>query len=117
MHLCAFLSQKRSRAECNYDIGNRELLAVKVTLEELETLAGGSRATILTIRTHHKNLEYLQSAKRLNFFFNRFHFHLSYRPGSKNVKPDALSRIYSSDPVTNEPEPILPLSCVLGAVH
>ena len=32
IHLCAFLSQKLSPAERNYDVGNRELLAVKVAL-------------------------------------------------------------------------------------
>lgn len=31
---CAFLSRKLSTVECNYDAGNRELLAIKVALEE-----------------------------------------------------------------------------------
>lgn len=30
IHLCTFLSRKLSSAEQNYDVGNRELLAVKV---------------------------------------------------------------------------------------
>jgi len=34
MHPCAFLSWRLSSAERNYDVGNRELLAVKVALEE-----------------------------------------------------------------------------------
>ncbi|CAM4730306.1 unnamed protein product [Leuciscus chuanchicus] len=34
MHPCAFLSHRLSPAERNYDIGNRELLAVKLALEE-----------------------------------------------------------------------------------
>ncbi len=29
-------------------------------------------------------------------FFNRFDFILSFRPGSKNLKPDALSRVYAN---------------------
>lgn len=33
-HPCAFFSQRMSPAERNYDIGNRELLAVKLALEE-----------------------------------------------------------------------------------
>nr|XP_008304864.1 PREDICTED: uncharacterized protein LOC103376232 [Stegastes partitus] len=34
LHPCAFLSQKLSPAEPNYDVGNRELLMVKIALEE-----------------------------------------------------------------------------------
>ncbi|KAG1929495.1 hypothetical protein F2P79_022926 [Pimephales promelas] len=34
MHPCAFFSHRLSPAERNYDIGNRELLAVKLALEE-----------------------------------------------------------------------------------
>ena len=34
MHPCAFLSRRLSQVERNYDVGNRELLAVKVALEE-----------------------------------------------------------------------------------
>ena len=34
MHPCAFLSRWLSQAERNYDVGNRELLAVKLALEE-----------------------------------------------------------------------------------
>lgn len=52
-----------------------------------------------TVLTDHKNLEYLRTAKRLNprqarwsLFFSRFHFTVTYRPGSKNAKADALSR-------------------------
>ena len=34
LHPCAYLSRKLSAAERNYDVGNRELLAVKVALDE-----------------------------------------------------------------------------------
>ncbi|XP_047190425.1 uncharacterized protein LOC118319617 isoform X2 [Scophthalmus maximus] len=45
LHPCAFFSRKLSPAEQNYDVGNRELLAVKLALEEW-TLAGRSRDTV-----------------------------------------------------------------------
>ncbi|XDV33933.1 hypothetical protein PO909_004169 [Leuciscus waleckii] len=114
MHPCAFLSHRLSPAERNYDIGNRELLAVKLTLEEWRHWLEGSGVPFI-VWTDHKNLEYIRSAKRLNsrqarwaLFFGRFDFTLSYRPGSKNIKPDSLSRIFdrSERPVT--PECILP---------
>lgn len=34
LHPCAFFSRRRTPAEQNYDVGNRELLAVKLALEE-----------------------------------------------------------------------------------
>lgn len=34
LHPCAFYSHRLSPAEQNYDVGNRELLAVKLALEE-----------------------------------------------------------------------------------
>ena len=122
MHPCAFLSRRLSRAERNYDVGNRELLAVKMALEEWRHWLEGAEHPFI-VWTDHKNLEYIRKAKRLNsrqarwgLFFNRFDFSLSYRPGSRNVKPDALSRLYDPEPVAKEPEPILPLTCVVGAV-
>ena len=49
-------------------------------------------------------------------FFARFNFTLSYRPGSKNAKPDALSRLFYPDSFPKSEETILPASCVIGAV-
>ncbi|XP_071016463.1 uncharacterized protein [Oncorhynchus clarkii lewisi] len=72
----------------------------------------------------HKNLEYPRTAKCLNsrqaswaLLFTRFNFSLSYRPGFKNVKPDALSRRYSPTAITSEPETILPTSCLAMALR
>ncbi|KAK3532671.1 hypothetical protein QTP86_027655 [Hemibagrus guttatus] len=68
-----------------------------------------------TVLTDHKNLEYLRAAKRLNprqarwaLFFTRFNFTISYRPGSKNTKADALSRMFAPEESPETPEPILP---------
>ncbi|KAI3358253.1 hypothetical protein L3Q82_003251 [Scortum barcoo] len=121
-HPCAFLSCKLSSAERKYDVGNRELLAIKVALEEWRHWLEGAEQPFL-VWTDHKNLGYLKSAKRLNsrqarwaLFFSQFRFTLSYRPGSQNAKPDALSRLYDPEPAAKEPEPILPPDRVVGAV-
>lgn len=103
-------------------MGDRELLAVKMALEEWRHWLEGSELPFL-LWTDHKNLKYIQSAKRLNsrqarwaLFFGRFNFSLTYRPGSKNTKPDALSRAFTSvGPVTSL-DSILPQSCVVGAL-
>ena len=113
VHPCAFYSHRLSPAERNYDIGNKELLAVKLAIEEWRQWLEGARVPFL-VWTDHKNLEYLHSAKRLNsrqarwaLFFSRFDFHLAYRPGSKNLKPDALSRIFEPEDRVEPPETIL----------
>uniref|UniRef100_A0A8C5M5M4 Gypsy retrotransposon integrase-like protein 1 n=1 Tax=Leptobrachium leishanense TaxID=445787 RepID=A0A8C5M5M4_9ANUR len=100
LHPIAFFSKKMSPAECNYDIGDKELLAIKQALEEWRHILEGCLHPI-TIYTDHKNLEYLKSAKRLRprqarwaLFFSRFQFHLTFRPGSRNGKADALSRLH-----------------------
>ncbi len=93
LHPCAFMSRRLSDAERNYHVGDLELLAVKLTLEEWRHWLEGAQHP-LQVLTDHKNLEYIQQAKRMNprqarwsLFFNRFQFLLSYRPGTKNVKP------------------------------
>ncbi len=103
LHPCAFMSSRLSDAERNYHVGDRELLAVKLALEEWRHWLEGAQHPFQVL-TNHKNLEYLQQAKQLNprqarwsLFFNCFQFLLSYRPGTKNVKPDALSQAYSAE--------------------
>ncbi|CAJ0965001.1 unnamed protein product [Ranitomeya imitator] len=114
MKPCAFFSRKFSPAERNYDVGNRELLAMKWAFEEWRHWLEGAKHRVVVL-TDHKNLTYLESAKRLNprqarwsLFFSRFDFVVSYLPGSKNVKADALSRSFVPDsPGVPEPAGIL----------
>ena len=84
VHPCAFYSHRLSPAERNYDIGNKELLAVKLALEEWRQWLEGEQVPF-QVWTDHKSLEYLYTAKRLNsrqarwaLFFARFNFHLAY---------------------------------------
>lgn len=123
LHPCAFLSHRLSSCERNYHVGDRELLAVKLALEEWRHWLEGAKHPFQVL-TDHKNLEYIQQAKRLtprqarwSLFFNRFDFVLSYRSGSKNLKPDALSRIYSNTPRERNPEAIIPQSKILAPLR
>lgn len=123
MHPCAYFSRRLTPAERNYDVGNRELLAVVLALQEWRHWLEGSTLPFV-VWTDHKNLSYLRSARRLNsrqarwaLFLGRFQFTLTYRPGSRNIKPDALSRQFTP-PVEESPvETILPSSCVVGAAR
>ncbi|KAL2083752.1 hypothetical protein ACEWY4_021525 [Coilia grayii] len=80
LHPCAYFSHRLSPAERNYDIGDRELLAVKLALEEWQHWLEGASVPFI-VWTDHKNLEYIRSAKRLNprqarwsLFLSRFNF-------------------------------------------
>ncbi len=65
VHSCVFFSHRLSPTERNYNIGNRELLAVKLALEEWCHWLEGS-GVLFIVWTDHKNLQYIKSAKRLN---------------------------------------------------
>lgn len=103
-------------------MGNPELLVVKLALEEWRHWLEGAEHPFV-VWTDHKNLAYIQNAKRLNshqahwqLFFTRFNFTLTYRPGKHDIKPNALSHQYTSHDSSAEPETILSTSCVVGAV-
>ncbi len=103
LHPCAYFSRKMSPAEQNYDIGNCELLAIKLELEEWRHWLERAQHPFEVI-TDHKNLQYLREARRLNpqqarwaLFFTHFKFTVTYRPGHKNLRADALSRLHFSD--------------------
>ncbi|KAI3370656.1 hypothetical protein L3Q82_007222 [Scortum barcoo] len=49
-------------------------------------------------------------------FFSRFDFVLTYHPGSRNIKPDALSRQFSVEEKVQEEENILTTSRVIAAI-
>ena len=85
-------------AKCNYEIYDKELLAIirafKVWRPELE----GTEKPI-TVISDHKNLEYFMTTKLLSRrqarwleFLSRFNFKITYRPGGLNKRADALTR-------------------------
>ena len=124
IHPVAFLSHRFSPAEANYDIRNQELVAVHAVLTEWRHWVEGAQHPIL-IWMDHKNLTYIQDAKRLGprqarwaLFFCRFDFTLTYRPGSKNVRADALSRLFPTETPNSIPteDTILPPARVVGVV-
>ena len=98
LHLVAYFSKKYSPAEYNYEIYDKELMAIIRCFEEwrpeLESMPHPIR-----VLSDHKNLEYFMSTKLLSHrqarwseFLSRFNFKIVYRPGKAGAKPDALTR-------------------------
>ncbi|KAJ8333610.1 hypothetical protein SKAU_G00416180 [Synaphobranchus kaupii] len=61
LHPCAFFSRRLSAAEHNYDVGDRELLAIKLALEEWRHWLEGAGTPFIVFTDHH-NLIYLSPA-------------------------------------------------------
>ena len=94
----AFFSAKHLPAECNYDIHDKELLAIIKCIKEWNSELRGLKKPF-TILTDHKNLEPFGTKKVLNERQIRWmeilaplSFTLKHRPGKASVVPDALSR-------------------------
>jgi len=95
----AFFSSKHTAPECNYEIYDKELLAIVKALEEWRPELQGTEEPF-EIVTDHKNLQTFMTTKQLNQrqvrwaeFLSQFNFIITYRPGSKATVPDALSRL------------------------
>jgi len=98
LHPVAYYSKKHSSAECNYDIYDKELMAIIKALEEWRPECEGA-AYPLQLITDHKNLEYFMTKKLLNRrqarwseFLSQFDYKIVYRPAKSNGKADALTR-------------------------
>jgi transposase InsO family protein len=94
----AFYSKKHTATECNYEIYDKELMAIIRCFEEWRPELEGAPSPIKVI-TDHRNLEYFTTTKLLNRrqarwseFLSRFNFQITYRPGKQGAKPDALTR-------------------------
>jgi len=97
-HPVAFYNKSLSPVEWNYEIHDKEMLAIIHALEEWRHFLEGA-CHLVEIWTDHKNLEYFMTAKKLNccqvqwsLYLARFDFKLVHRPGHFMGKPDALSR-------------------------
>ncbi len=83
-HPCTYFSRKLTPVESNYDIGNREMLTIKLNLEEWHHWLEVAHHHF-TVITDNKHFQYLREAKRLNprqawwaLFFTCFQFTIMY---------------------------------------
>ncbi len=123
LYPCAYYSRKLTPTERNYDVGDRELLAIKSALEEWRHWLEGARHPFLVL-TDHRNLEYLKTARRLNprqarwsLFFSRFVFTVIYRPGTKNINADALSRQFEIGSEPTQPENVISPTIIISPIQ
>jgi len=98
VHPVAFHSHTFTVAELNYDIHDKELLAIfkvfKIWQHYLEGLAYS-----IDIITDHKNLEYFSTTKILTWrqaqwseYLSQFNLVIRFHPGHLSTKLDALTR-------------------------
>jgi len=94
----AFISKSLNTMEQNYEIHDKEMLAVIRCLEAWRPYLEGVKLEF-KIWTDHKNLQYFMTSQKLNhrqvrwtLYLSRFNFRLKHVPGKSMGKADELSR-------------------------
>ena len=97
-HPVAFMSKAMNQTQRNYEIYDKELLAVMLSLEQWRQYLVGAKETV-EIWTDHKNLQYFRQPQKLNRRQARwavemadYDFTLHHKPGPQMLKVDLLSR-------------------------
>lgn len=97
-HPVAFYSKSLNEHERNYEIYDKELLAIVRALEEYRHYLEGHPEPV-EIWSDHLNLTYFRQAHKLtrrqarwSLFLSRFDFTLRHRPGKTMLRADPLSR-------------------------
>ena len=97
LHPVAYYSATFTPTERNYDIYERELLAVMKTLAHWRQYLGWTREPFV-ILTDHANLQYWKSPRNLNRRTECWHadlqeydYEIQHIPGKDNIPADALS--------------------------
>jgi len=122
LHPVAFHSRRFQPAEINYEIHDKELLAIVDAFKHWRRFWKRAIHQV-QVFSDHQNLEYFTITKVLNRRQARWaqelagiDFRIYYRPGTQNGKPDALSRRSEYHPgkggVENKP-----ITSVLGKNH
>jgi predicted aspartyl protease len=97
-HPVAFFSKSMQPAERNYDIHDRELLAVIRCFQQWRHYLEGAKHQVV-VRSDHHNLQYFRTTKVLTSrqvrwaeFLSGFDFVIVYQSGKESARTDALSR-------------------------
>jgi hypothetical protein len=123
LHPCTYFSKTFIAAERNYDIYDRELLAVILALTEWKQYLQGTTHPV-TIITDHKNLSYIKDPRKLSrrqarwaLFLQDFDIVWKVLPGTKMAPADALSRRdYVDTSLDNTDTSIVPSPAIINAL-
>ena len=98
VHPVAFHSRTFRGPELNYDVHDKELLAIFEAFQIWRHYLEGSVKPVDVV-TDHKNLEYFATTKlltrrqvRWSEYLSQFNMVIRFRPGRLGAKPDALTR-------------------------
>ncbi|KAK6220785.1 reverse transcriptase domain protein [Colletotrichum tabaci] len=114
LYPCAFFSKAFHGPELNYQIHDKELMAIIEAFHEWRPQLSGTKHEVL-VYTDHKNLAHFTTSKNLNKrqvrwseFLSEYNFRIIYRKGTDNGRADALSRRMDHEvPVPEETQVIL----------
>ena len=122
-HPVAYHSRKMTPAELNYEIYDKELLAIVEVFKEWRRYCEGAKHQI-SVYSDHRNLEWFVTNKARNRRQARwametmqYDFKIHYRKGSANGKADALSRRSEYRPKGGDGDELLPTHFVLKPDH
>ena len=94
----AYRSKTMKPAECNYDVHDKELLAIVQALKERMRYLKGSGQHFRVVRDHQNLIRFTTTKEftgrqiRWSKAFSAFDFKIEYRPGKERGQPDALTR-------------------------
>ena len=93
-HLVAYMSKALSETKHNYEIYDKEILAIMLVLDEWQQYLMGVRQKF-KIWTDHQNLQYFWQPQKLNCQqacwiteLAEYNFVLMHKPGKTHLKPD-----------------------------
>ena len=110
LHPVAFYSKSMIPAECNYHIYDKELLAIIRCFEHWRPELEHTDLPIQiftdhqALKTFMENKELTRRQARYLDLLSEFNFQIIFRPGRKNSKADALTRMPGSFPIGKDDE-------------
>jgi hypothetical protein len=122
---CGFISKALEPTERNYNIYDKELLAIIRALEEWHHYLLGS-PHVVQVWCDHKNLTYFKAPQKLSprqarwqLTLSQYELEITHKPGKTLIQADALSRRpdYMEGLEEEEPTTLLPGELFIGATE